>query len=1420
MKFTNRFLKANFTFILAMSISVSQNEIQNHSFETGDASHWSGGDGYAVTNDAADIGDYSMKMWGLYVNHWNGNWNVVHQDWPGVTPGDNITMQGKMMSLSTDSVSGGNNAWLELEFLDAAGTGLGESFNVGSRHFTNDDPLDKWLPFSIQTVVPENAATARAKLVYFQDDSTDGSNTYYPGSVYFDDIHVEYNYLSNPDFEGGAVDWNWTNANQAVVDDVGFMGNHSSKNWGGYYNAWEGNWTTTEQWINTTSDEGDKVRMSGYMMSMSSDSIRGNSYAYLEVTFYDADSNHLGNDFNVGSGHLNDSSPLDEWHYFNLETEVPANAQIAKANLVYRQSSPDGGATFEEGSVFFDEIAFACDGCSGDTTVVEVTIQLDMQNETVSDEGPHIGGGTWGDARVPLYDEDGDHIYETSLFLKKDSTYVYTFLNGTCGDYSCKENIGGQDCAYGQYSDRSFTVGQSDTTMPAYCFSSCEVCPAAADVSVTFQVDMQNEIVSDEGPHIGGGYFGDQRIPLLDGDNDGVYVATVTLPTDDSYMYVFLNGTCGDYSCKEDLSGDPCAAGQFNDREIQVGYDDLVLPPVLFGSCSPADLMLNSFDTDVLSSHELENSFWTYFDEVDPGADTVTNYINLTPVEEASSLGAGSGVMMTSYNISKYAGWGGFGMLYHVFDEPKDLTFYNQLSFDVYNTIPASISQAIEFRVVLYDASDASNDYVTAEHPRDHLENWYSFFKEPRFVDGGDGWTNLRVPLIQSDGSNPNYPDGFGSGPGDVGIGGNNTLDLDQIVGVALEIILYDDNPDIDIQDFDNVYGEFLIDDYKAILSFDVPGCTDVNACNYNPDATIDDGSCYDCVDLTWMVDFSNVPGDPVTTPAIGGGNVGAPGDEANAMVPVDGETGIFTVTKSVRENTTIEYTLLTYGCNDYSCKENISGQNCAVGNFDDRSVSVGEEDMTIMLCYGTCTDNEFCPDVLTEVTFHVNMAYEDVDPGGVWLAGGNLPNGNPGYLMDDSDMDGIWSLTLPVAPNSDVRFKYSNGPISPDWSGGWETVPVECAHGDGADRMVSVGLESVELAPVCFGACDDCLGDYPVDIVLNLDMNNVEGFDGSLQPYAFGSYNNWDNFVPQPMLSDDDGDGIYTGILEDIMFSDSVTMLFGYGENFESVPEECGVYDSELMLTVRYVPVHLAAGEETLVLPPIEYGGCPLDNTPRALFRVDVSSVVDGWPDDVTLCVTGSFDGWSGCGTELHDPDGDNVFEGIMTGLGDGVEYEYKFLANYGWGNPSTEAGAPLGSDCDWNPNDENNNYGFVASAGPVPQDLGLHGWGECPTFLSNEDIAQILPTEFACKAYPNPFNPFVNIYYELPETELVNISIINLLGQKVNTLANTLQEPGRYSFKWDGKDMNGVNLNSGIYFAVISRNSDVDILKITFLK
>ena len=1278
----------------------SQNEVQNHSFESGDGTSWTTGNSWAVVNDTSSHGTFSMKMWGLGYNQWNGNWNVVHQDWNGVEPGDVITMQGKIMSLSSDSVSGGNNAWLEFEFLDASGTSLGESFNVGSKHYHNSDPLDVWVPLSISAVVPEGAATARAKLVYFQDDSTDGSGTFYPGSVYFDDIHVEYNYLSNPGFEDGAVSWNWTNANQAVITDTAFGGTKSTKNWGGYYNAWEGNWTTTEQWINTQAMEGDVVRLSGYMMSPSTDSIRGGSYAYLEVTFYRADSSHLGNDTNQGSGQLNDNSPLDQWHYFSVETPVPADAQIAKANLVYRQSSPDGGATYEAGAVFFDEISFACDGCTSDTTVVEVTIQIDMQNETVSSEGPHIGGGTWGDQRIALTDNDGDDVYDVSLFLKKDSTYVYTFLNGTCGDYSCKENISGQSCAYGQYSDRSFTVGQSDTTMPAYCFSSCEVCPSADSVAVTFQVDMRNETVSSEGVHIGGGSWGSDRIPLADADGDGVWSTTLTLASDSNYVFVYLNGTCSDYSCKEDLSGDPCAYGQYNDREIQVGVEDITLLPVLFGSCSPADLIINNFENDSLASSSLSNSFWTYFDETD----TLANYVTLTPLDSVNSLGGGSGAMLMEYNITKYANWGGFGAIYHIYDSPIDMSNYNQLSFRVNNTLAAALSQAIEIRVALYDGSDATTEYLNpataTTEPRDFVENWYTFFKNPRFVDGESGWNEIRIPLAQSNESNPNYRDGFGSGPGDVGIAGNNVMDLDHIVGIAIEVVLYDENPDVDITTGQGVYGEFIMDDLKAILSFDVPGCTDVNACNYNPDATLDDGSCYECAEVTWKVDFSSVAGDLPTAPAIGGGNAGNPSNPENAMQPVEGEPGIFTVTRSIQQNTTFIYTILTSGCDDYGCKENIGGQDCAVAPWNDRSVTVGTADTTIMTCFGSCTENEYCPNIQYDVTFNVNMMDQDVDPNGIYLAGGII--GQDGHLMSDPDGDDIYSVTLPFAPGTQVTYKFRNRPSYGDW-GGFEDANsiAACGTGEYNDRFFTVGDADTSLEAVCYGKCYDCPPSHPVDVTFVVDMNNVDGFDGSAAPYVFGSFNDWNNFGTQTMLTDDNGDNVYSGTVEGLMSRDSITALIGFGSVYESVPDTCGIYDSNLLGNVREVPVFLADTASVLHLDTISYGGCPFDY------------------------------------------------------------------------------------------------------------------------MLSNDgSLKDMVPTVFSYKTYPNPFNPYINIYYELPTNELVSITIVNLLGQKMRTLVNEIQVPGRYQYKWDGKDSFGKTLQSGIYFAVINRESGTDISKITFLK
>ena len=81
-------------------------------------------------------------------------------------------------------------------------------------------------------------------------------------------------------------------------------------------------------------------------------------------------------------------------------------------------------------------------------------------------------------------------------------------------------------------------------------------------------------------------------------------------------------------------------------------------------------------------------------------------------------------------------------------------------------------------------------------------------------------------------------------------------------------------------------------------------------------------------------------------------------------------------------------------------------------------------------------------------------------------------------------------------------------------------------------------------------------------------------------------SYNNWDNFTSPTMLSDDDLDNIFTGTVSNLMYNDSITFLFGYGQNFESVTDECGIYDSDLMINVITLPIRNAEGDSVLTLP------------------------------------------------------------------------------------------------------------------------------------------------------------------------------------------------------------------------------------------
>jgi hypothetical protein len=93
----------------------------------------------------------------------------------------------------------------------------------------------------------------------------------------------------------------------------------------------------------------------------------------------------------------------------------------------------------------------------------------------------------------------------------------------------------------------------------------------------------------------------------------------------------------------------------------------------------------------------------------------------------------------------------------------------------------------------------------------------------------------------------------------------------------------------------------------------------------------------------------------------------------------------------------------------------------------------------------------------------------------------------------------------------------------------------------------------------------------------------------------------------------------------------------------------------------------------------------------------------------------------------------------------------------------------------------------------------------------LVSTDDQQSVPNAFALNQnYPNPFNPSTQISFDIPEaSELVSLSVYNILGQNINTLVSRSMSAGRYTQEWDATDELGNPVASGIYFYEL-RSSD----------
>ena len=99
------------------------------------------------------------------------------------------------------------------------------------------------------------------------------------------------------------------------------------------------------------------------------------------------------------------------------------------------------------------------------------------------------------------------------------------------------------------------------------------------------------------------------------------------------------------------------------------------------------------------------------------------------------------------------------------------------------------------------------------------------------------------------------------------------------------------------------------------------------------------------------------------------------------------------------------------------------------------------------------------------------------------------------------------------------------------------------------------------------------------------------------------------------------------------------------------------------------------------------------------------------------------------------------------------------------------------------------------------------------------------LVPASFVLhQNYPNPFNPSTTIEFDIAADgsglQDVELSVFNILGQKVKTLVNEPLMPGHYSAQWDSQSDNSKPVATGVYLYRLKIGDQRETKKMVLLK
>ena len=102
---------------------------------------------------------------------------------------------------------------------------------------------------------------------------------------------------------------------------------------------------------------------------------------------------------------------------------------------------------------------------------------------------------------------------------------------------------------------------------------------------------------------------------------------------------------------------------------------------------------------------------------------------------------------------------------------------------------------------------------------------------------------------------------------------------------------------------------------------------------------------------------------------------------------------------------------------------------------------------------------------------------------------------------------------------------------------------------------------------------------------------------------------------------------------------------------------------------------------------------------------------------------------------------------------------------------------------------------------------------------YLSTE--SDLIPTEYALhENFPNPFNPSTTLRFDLPYSSDVNLTIYNMLGQKVKSFDMRGIQAGKHTLRWNATNDLGEKVGTGVYLYQLQTKDFMKTRKMIFMK